>query len=82
MRLGLPGTVVSGTVKAVDSDSLSLQLAGGRTLDVRLVRSTVYRIAGTARTASWADVKAGSTVTVTLAGTKALTARQVVIRKR
>jgi hypothetical protein len=81
-RPGLPGTVVSGTVKAVDSSSLTIELGNGRSLDVRLVKSTVYRIAGTARTASWADVKAGSTVTVTLAGTKTLTARQVVIRKR
>jgi hypothetical protein len=82
MRAGLPGTVVSGTVKAIDSDSLSLRLAGGRILDVSLVKSTVYRIAGAAGTASRADVKVGSTVTVSLAGTKTLTARQVVIRKR
>jgi hypothetical protein len=82
MRLGLPGTVVSGTVKAVDSSLLTIELGNGRSLDVRLVKSTVYRIAGTARTASRADVKVGARVTVSLAGMKTLTARQVVIRNR
>jgi hypothetical protein len=82
MRLGLPGTVVSGTVKAVDSSLLTIELGNGRSLDVRLVKSTVYRIAGTARMASRADVKVGATVTVSLAGMKTLTARQVVVRNR
>jgi hypothetical protein len=79
---GMPGTVVNGTVKAVDSDSLTIELGNGRSLDVRLVKSTVYRIAGSARAASWTDVEVGAKVTVNLAGTKTLTARQVVIRNR
>jgi hypothetical protein len=71
---------VTGTVQAVDSSSLTIQLAGGRTVQIALNSDTTYRLAGSRKAASAADVQAGATVTVSLTGGRTLTAAQVIVK--
>ena len=71
--------VVTGTVQAVDSSSITLQV-GGRTVRIALGNDTVYRTAGSSGPTSAADVKVGATVNVRLTGGRTLTAGQVTIR--
>jgi hypothetical protein len=77
---GSYATVLTGTVTAVDSSGITIALPGGRRATIAVNRSTVYRVVGSAGSASLADVQVGSTVTVTVTGQRALTARSVVIR--
>jgi hypothetical protein len=72
--------VVTGTVQAVDSSSITIQVAGGRTVQIALGKDTVYRTAGSSSPASAADVKVGATVAVRLTGGRTPTAGQVTIR--
>ncbi len=75
-------SVVSGSVKAVDVSSLTIELAGGRSMAIGLNGKTRYRVAGASGAAGAADVKIGATVTIGLIRSKTPTAGLVVIQNR
>jgi len=65
---GLGSMTVRGTVKAVDADSITVQLSNGTTVEIALDSATAYHRQSDA-TAS--DVATGSTVVVGLTGQRA-----------
>jgi hypothetical protein len=57
------GGAVSGTVQSIDANSITIKLSSGSTVTVSLTGTTTYH---SETTASASDVKAGSTVRVTI----------------
>jgi hypothetical protein len=74
------GSIVVGTVQAVDASSVTVAVRGGRTLQIALTNDTKYLVAGSTSPASSADVKVGAAVTIRLANGTSLTASQVIVR--
>jgi hypothetical protein len=73
-------SVVSGTVKAVDSSTVTIRLPNGRSTRIGLNDSTTYRIAGSPAEAGAADLKVGARVTIGLVRGRTPTAGLVVIQ--